>query len=66
MPFIITWPGKIPAGKIDNVSEVNAIDILPSLAKITGIRLPEGYKGVDLDRSMVPVNHRFVKRQCSG
>jgi len=53
MPFIITWPGRIPAGKIDNVSEVNAIDLLPSLAKMTGIKLPAGYKGDGLDRSAV-------------
>ena len=53
MPFIITWPGKIPEGKVDNGSEVSALDLLPSLAKMAGVKLPLDYKGDGIDRSAV-------------
>ncbi|HKG05690.1 MAG TPA: sulfatase-like hydrolase/transferase [Pedobacter sp.] len=53
MPFLISWPGHVPAGKTDRRSEVNAIDLLPSLAKMTGVKLPAGYKGDGVDRSKV-------------
>ena len=51
MPFIISWPGHIPANITDDRSEVNAIDLLPSLAKLAGVKLPAGYKSDGLDRS---------------
>ncbi|RZM19672.1 MAG: N-acetylgalactosamine-6-sulfatase [Pedobacter sp.] len=53
MPFIISWPGHTPAGKTDERSEVNAIDLLPSLARMSGVKLPPSYKGDGLDRSGV-------------
>ncbi|PWS30382.1 sulfatase-like hydrolase/transferase [Pedobacter paludis] len=53
MPFIIRWPGHTPIGKIENSAEVNAIDLLPSLAKMAGIPLPKNYKGDGIDRSSV-------------
>jgi arylsulfatase A len=40
VPFIVRWPKAIPAGK--TCSELAAtIDILPTLASITGAKLPE-------------------------
>ncbi len=39
-PFVARWPGKLPAGKVIDVP-VMAIDILPTLADITGSKLPE-------------------------
>jgi len=53
MPFLISWPGHIPQGKIDAGSEVNAIDLLPSLANMAGVKLPANYQGDGLDRSKV-------------
>jgi len=53
MPFLISWPGHINAGKTDGNSVVNALDLLPSLAKMAGIALPAGYKGDGMDRSQV-------------
>lgn len=51
MPFIISWPGHIPEGKTDDNSVLNALDLLPSLAKISGVSLPRSYKGDGVDRS---------------
>ncbi|WP_343306344.1 sulfatase-like hydrolase/transferase [Chitinophaga niabensis] len=53
MPFIISWPGQIPAGTIDSSSAVSAIDIIPSLAKLSKIALPKDYPGDGIDRSTV-------------
>jgi len=40
VPCIMRWPGVIPSGTICN-KLASAIDILPTLAEITGARLPE-------------------------
>ncbi|MNK67723.1 Arylsulfatase precursor [compost metagenome] len=53
MPFLISWPGHINKGKTDNLSLVTATDLLPSLAKMAGISLPQSYKGDGVDRSGV-------------
>lgn len=48
VPFIARWPGKIPSGKVCNKLAC-AIDLLPTLASITGGKLSE-YKidGIDI------------------
>lgn len=43
VPFIARWPGKIPAGRIDDVSLISAVDLLPTFCELAGARLPEGY-----------------------
>ncbi|MDT7828398.1 sulfatase [Pricia sp. S334] len=39
-PFVAQWPGKLPAGRAIDVP-VMAIDLLPTIAAITGSQLPE-------------------------
>ena len=51
MPFIISWPGHIKPGTIDETSELSSLDLLPSLVKIAGIGLPADYRGDGKDRS---------------
>jgi len=51
MPFLINWPGHVPAGKTDSTSAITALDLLPSLTKMAGITLPDAYKGDGVDRS---------------
>ncbi len=46
MPLLVRWPGKIEAGRHDRVSLLTAVDFLPTVARLIGARLPEGY---DLD-----------------
>ncbi|RAV30310.1 N-acetylgalactosamine-6-sulfatase [Sinomicrobium soli] len=53
MPFIIKWPGHIPAGRTDDTSVVNATDLLPSLAAMAGVDLPANYQGDGEDRHTV-------------
>lgn len=40
VPALFTWPGKIPAGKLQHQSAMT-IDILPTLAEITNSSLPD-------------------------
>ena len=36
MPFIIRWPGNVPAGSVNTTSITSGLDWLPTLASITG------------------------------
>jgi arylsulfatase len=38
-PFLIRWPGRIPAGAVSN-EIVHEMDLLPTFARLTGSRLP--------------------------
>ncbi|MBA4302258.1 MAG: arylsulfatase [Cyclobacterium sp.] len=40
VPAIFAWPGKIPAGQVQNQAAMT-IDILPTLAKLTNSNLPK-------------------------
>lgn len=39
-PFIARWPGRIPAGAVSRTPAMT-IDILPTIARLTGARLPK-------------------------
>src|SRR5439155_18358619 len=39
-PFIARWPGKSPAGSVSNEMAMT-IDLFPTIAKLTGAKLPE-------------------------
>ncbi|QDV25816.1 Choline-sulfatase [Aureliella helgolandensis] len=44
VPFIVRWPGVVPAGKTDTTSVLTAVDLLPTFLDVAGESLPEGYK----------------------
>ncbi|MBK9313355.1 MAG: sulfatase [Acidobacteria bacterium] len=39
-PFIARWPGRIPAGAVSHAPAMT-IDIMPTIARLTGARLPK-------------------------
>jgi arylsulfatase A-like enzyme len=39
-PFIIRWPGKIPAGRVSN-EIVHVVDMFPTLARLAGAEVPK-------------------------
>jgi len=49
VPFIMSWPGKLPAGKVYD-QPVTSMDILPTIAAVGGAKLKENtiIDGVDL------------------
>ena len=40
VPFIVRWPAATPAGRVNNTSVISAVDFLPTLCALAGIRLP--------------------------
>ncbi|MCP5113011.1 MAG: sulfatase-like hydrolase/transferase, partial [bacterium] len=51
VPFIVRWPGKTPAGRIDDSSVIAGVDFLPTIASIAGVELPSAMKPDGEDRS---------------
>ena len=46
IPFIMSYKGKIPEGKVDNTHFIsNGLDLLPTLCDYAGIEAPEGRQG---------------------
>ncbi len=40
LPFLVRWPGKVPAGKVNDRSVVSAVDFLPTVARLCGVQPP--------------------------
>jgi arylsulfatase A-like enzyme len=55
MPFMIRWPERVPAGKTNDKSIVTAMDILPSLAGLLGLDVPDGVEldGIDMSNALL-------------
>jgi arylsulfatase A-like enzyme len=49
VPFIVSWPGHVPAGRVDS-RVVSSLDIFPTAVAAAGGKLPadRAYDGVDL------------------
>lgn len=43
VPFIIKWPGKIPANNINNTSVMNGVDFIPTVASIVNAKIPDNF-----------------------
>jgi arylsulfatase len=50
VPFIIRWPGTIPAGRVSN-EIVHAVDLFPTIARLCGARVPDDRPIDGLDTS---------------
>ena len=49
MPLIVRWPGHVPAGRVDETSLMNGVDLLPTFCKLAGAVLPgERLDGEDM------------------
>jgi len=50
-PWIVRWPGRIKAGRVDREHLINGIDFMPTILDAVGLEHPEGMDG----RSFFPV-----------
>ncbi|CAG2152272.1 arylsulfatase [Cupriavidus numazuensis] len=50
VPFMIRWPGKIPAGRVSN-ELVHGTDVFPTIAHMTGARVPDDRPIDGMDQS---------------
>lgn len=55
VPFLVWWPEAIKRGVVNDATVISTVDLLPSLAKICGGKLPPGYQsdGELLDEALV-------------
>ena len=44
-PFIVRWPGHVPAGRIDKTTQLSATDFLPTICAAVGVTVPADYQG---------------------
>lgn len=52
LPFLVRWPGKVPAARVDG-SVIGSVDFLPTMCKLAGIAVPASAKPDGEDRSSV-------------
>lgn len=55
LPFIVRWPGHTPAGRVDDTSIVAAVDWLPTVCGLAGVRLPDDLNpdGEDMSQALL-------------
>ncbi|NIP23091.1 MAG: sulfatase-like hydrolase/transferase [Phycisphaerae bacterium] len=55
MPFIVRWPGHVPAGKVDDTSIVAGVDWLPTVCSLAGVKLGGNIKpdGEDMSAALL-------------
>jgi len=58
-PFLVRWPGRTPAGAVDNESVIGGVDLLPALCRLAGIALPAGIEldGEDVSEAILGKPH---------
>ncbi len=61
-PFIIRWPGHVPAGAVDTQTVMVAMDVFPTLANMAGIVFDETPKLDGLDRSAAMLGRPIAER----
>ena len=44
VPFLVRWPGVVPAGRVDKTSVITGVDVMPTLLAATGITPPADWK----------------------
>ena len=52
IPFLIRWPGRIPAGEKCDVC-LNTVDIMPTLLHMMGLPIPSGVEGMDVSERLM-------------
>ncbi|MFY0627938.1 MAG: sulfatase-like hydrolase/transferase [Reichenbachiella sp.] len=61
VPFIVHWPGQFAEGIVDNTSNIQGVDILPTMAAICQADLPVGqFDGLDITAAF---KGKSIKRQ---
>lgn len=60
---LVRWPGHVPAGRVDETSVVGAVDLLPTVASLAGVSLPEGLAPDGEDLSQLWLGGAFVPRR---
>lgn len=51
-PFFVRWPGKVPAGRVDETSVLSSVDYFPTVCALAGVKPPNdaAFDGADMSR----------------
>lgn len=52
MPFLLRWPGQVPAARVDEKSVISALDLFPTFLAITGVRATNEFDGQDMSAAL--------------
>ena len=44
VPFIVRWPGVVPAGRVDKTSVLAGVDVMPTILTALDLKAPAGYQ----------------------
>jgi len=53
MPFLVRWPGRVPAGRVDDRSILSAVDLFPTICALAGATVPSDARLDGIDVSAV-------------
>ena len=62
LPFIVRWPGKVPAGRVSDAIFAT-IDFMPTFAALCGFKLPDDRRMDGLDQSDLLFGRRKTGRE---
>jgi N-acetylgalactosamine-6-sulfatase len=60
-PFIVRWPGHVSVGRVDETSVLNICDFVPTLCRLTGATMGDGYEGDGEDMSDALLVRSFTR-----
>lgn len=63
VPFLVRWPGRVPAGRVDKTSVIAGVDMLPTLLAAAGVAAPEGYQSDGLNVLAAFKGETFMRTQ---
>ena len=63
VPFIVRWPGKVAAGKTDEVSLISAVDLLPTFCEVAGADLPPSYSPDGVSQLATLLGEKYARRE---
>ncbi len=53
MPMIARWPGRVPAGRVDEETVWGAVDVLPTVCALAGVAPPAAVDGEDMSAALL-------------
>lgn len=63
VPFIVSYPGTVPAGKVDNENVIGGVDFLPTVCAMAGVLLPANAVLDGEDRSDVLMGKTVARKK---
>lgn len=61
---LVRWPGKVPAGRVEENAVVGGVDFLPTIAALAGVKVPASVAPDGEDRSALWMGGAATPRQA--